>query len=169
MKFLVRFLLVITPLTSVCLAQTGTVTFYSAALPAKDVLKDVAIPVGNMPFYGWLFDGNEKLAHARIGRFMTFQLTPGPHSFSASYRSSRPGSATARIDIQVDHHYCVRLSTRYVNYYVVPISSVAGRIDQVPCQQAFQEAGTTKPLEAKRVEPAVRPELDSSVSFPKED
>jgi hypothetical protein len=100
---------------------------------------------------------------------MTFHLTPGPHSFSATYGSGKPGSAIALIDIQADYHYSVRLSARYVNYYVVALSSVAGRIDQLPCQQAFQEAGTTKPLEAKRVEPAARLRLDSSASFPKED
>jgi hypothetical protein len=168
MKLLAGVLLAVRPLTPVGLAQTGTVTFYSAALPTKDALKTLAVPAGNMPFRGWLFDGEEKLAHARIGRFMTFHLTPGPHLFSATYGASQPGSATALINIQADHHYCVRLSARYESYYVVPLSSVAGRIDQVPCQQVFQEAGTTKPLEAKRVEPAARLESDSSASFPKE-
>jgi hypothetical protein len=169
MKLLMSVFIGMLFLTRACFAQTGTVTFYSAGFPVKDVLKTVVVPVGTEPFGGWLFDGQKRLAHARGSRFITFHLTPGPHSFSATYRSSKPGSATALIDIQADHHYCVRLSTKYVNYYIAGLGSVAGKIEQVPCQQAFQEAGTTKPLEAKRVEPTAQPEWDTSASFPKAD
>jgi len=169
MKFLSRLLVFVAALTSVCFAQTGTVTFYSGNLPAKDALKTAIVPAGTEPFSGWLFDGDEKLARARIGRFMTFHITPGPHSFSATYRSDKPGTAIVHINVEADHHYCVRLSAKYANYYVVPLSSVSGRIDEVPCQKAFQEAGTIRPLETKHVEPAARGELVVSTSFPKED
>ena len=65
-----------------CIAQTGTVTFYSIGMSANEVVKDAVVPVGTAPFTGWLFDGNKRLAHFQRGRFVSFRLAEGEHQFT---------------------------------------------------------------------------------------
>jgi hypothetical protein len=92
-------------------AQTGSVTFYSIDLSAKKQVKTALAPVGTVPFTGWLFDGDKRLAHATRGR----------------------------LDMETGTHYCVRLSAEDVNPVVGPIIFVDSGIDQVPCQEASQD------------------------------
>ena len=49
------FTLALTAVAIPCLAQTGTVTFYSIGLSAKQQVKVAVVPVGTVPFTGWLF------------------------------------------------------------------------------------------------------------------
>lgn len=156
-----------------CAAQTGTVTFYSIDLSVKKQVKVALTPVGTVAFTGWLFDGDKKMAHATRGRFMTFQLSAGPHDFWVPYKSKGPGKKPCmpmdclRLDVASDRHYCVRMSAKDVNTIVIPLMFVDSRIEEVPCQQAAQEAGHYKRIDVKRVDPAVQPELDPSPDFPK--
>ena len=156
-------------------AQTGTVTFYSINLSIKKQVKTALAPVGTVPFGGWLFDGNDKrMAHASRGRFMSFQLPAGPHDFWAPYRSKGPGKEPCQplgclhLDVESGRHYCVRLSAKDVNPIVVPLMYLHSRIEQVSCQEAFQEAGMYKRIDLKRIEPALRSVLDASPDFPRE-
>ena len=48
---------------------------------------------------------------------------------------------------------------------LLPIGYVDSRIEQVSCQEAVKDAGGSKPIEVKRVDPAVRKKLDSSLDF----
>lgn len=151
-----------------CFAQTGTVTFYSIRLSAKQEVKAAVVPVGTVPFTGWIFDGNQRLAHAQGGRFMSFHLAAGEHLFTVPYHSNHPGKTTLHLKIEANDHYCVRLSAKYISgSLLVPVAYVDSQIEEVSCQQALKEAGNFKPIDTKRIDPAVRTELESSTSFQK--
>jgi hypothetical protein len=161
--------LALTAVAIPCLAQTGTVTFYSIGLSAKQQLKSTIVPVGTAPFTGWLFDGNQRMAHAQRESFMTFHLAAGEHQFTVPYDSKDPGKTALHLKVEDGSHYCIRLSAKYKSGSpLLPIAFLDSQIEQVPCQQALKEAGGYKPIDVKRVESAVRTELDSSPSFPKD-
>ena len=40
------------------------------------------------------------------------------------------------------------------------------QIEEIPCQQAKREAAHLKPIETKRVDPAVRTQFDTATTFP---
>ncbi|MGD0731296.1 MAG: hypothetical protein ABR956_08525 [Terracidiphilus sp.] len=171
MKLCILFLLPLALIadTMPCFAQTGTVTFYSIELSAKGELKDFIVPVGTVPFTGWLFDGDQRLAHAQGGRVMTFRVTAGEHQFTVPYHSNRPGKTVLHLKVESEGNYCVRLYAKYVGATVlVPVMYVDSQIEQVSCEQASKEAGSYRPIDLKRVEPAVRPQLNRSPSFPKD-
>ena len=154
-----------------CFAQpgTGTVTFYSIELSAKEQLKVAVVPAGTASFAGWLFDGYQKMAHAQRGRFITFHLAAGEHEFAAQFDSNNPGKTPLHLAVEDGVHYCVRLSTRYKSGSIlVPIAVLHSQIEQVSCQQALREAGNYKRMDLKRVDPAVRANLDNSASFTNE-
>ncbi len=156
-----------------CAAQTGTVTFYSIDLSVGKQIKTALTPVGTVAFTGWLFDGDKKMVHAARGRFMTFQLPAGLHVFTVPWKSKGPGKKPCmprdclRLDVAGGNRYCVRLSAKDVNTIVAPLMFLDSRIEEVPCQEALQEAGKYKRIDLKRVDPAVQPELDPSPDFPK--
>jgi hypothetical protein len=151
-----------------CFAQTGTVIFYSIGLSFKEQLKDSIVPVGTVPFTGWLFDGDQRLAHAQGERVMSFRVTSGEHQFTVPYHSNRPGKTVLHLKVEPEGNYCVRLYAKYVSATaLVPVMYVDSQIEQVSCQQASKEAGSYKSIDVKRVDPAVRTELESSPSFPK--
>ena len=83
-----------------CPAQTGTVTFYTPGNSAKSVAASL-LPKSQQPFTGWLFDGPQRLAHVRPGRFMTFHLTPGAHTFTVPWHSNRPGKDSLVINTEL--------------------------------------------------------------------
>jgi len=171
MKLCVSFLLPLALIAAAtpCFAQTGTVTFYSIGLSAKGELKDSIVPVGTVPFTGWLFDGDKRVAHAQGGRVMTFRVTAGEHQFTVPYHSNRPGKTVLHLKVESEGNYCVRLYAKYVGATVlVPVMYVDSQIEQVSCEQASKEAGSYRPIDLKRVEPAVRPQLNRSPSFPKD-
>jgi hypothetical protein len=155
-------------------AQTGTVTFYSIDLSVKKQVKTALAPVGTVAFTGWLFDGDERLAHATRGRFMSFQLLAGPHDFTALYKAKGPGNKPCQsmdclhLEVESGGHYCVRLSAKDKNMIVVPIVFLDSRIEQVSCQEASQEASKYKRIDLKRVEPPIRSALDASPDFPRQ-
>ncbi len=152
-----------------CVAQTGTVTFYSIGLSFKEALKDSVVPVGTVPFTGWLFDGDQRLAHAQRGRLMSFRVTAGEHQFTVPYHSNRPGKTVLHLKVEPGGNYCVRLYAKYVSATaLVPFAYVNSQIEQVSCQQALKEAGNYKPIDFRRVDPAVRAELENSPSFQKD-
>jgi hypothetical protein len=151
-----------------CFAQTGTVTFYFAQPGFGQEVADGVLPVGKVPFTGFLYDGSQRMAHARGGRFVIFRLPAGEHQFSASYRSLDPGDPAVHLDIKDSGSYCVRLSATYKSGSpIIPFGVTHSVIKQVPCDQALKEAGKYKPLELKRIDPAARVKLVSSRTFPK--
>jgi hypothetical protein len=168
MKTLLRLVLIAALSAPYCLAQTGTVIFYSRSITIKSEAA-VFLPKSEQPFGGlqggWFFDGSQRLARVRVGRFVTFHLSPGEHSFT----DEGPTGATKKplvINIKDGGQYCVRLSAKMINldFYV----HWGNQIEQVPCLQAQREVAHLKPIEIKRVDPAVRAELDSQTTFPGE-
>jgi hypothetical protein len=141
------------------------VTFYTPGNSAKSLASSV-LPRSEQPFTGWLFDGPQRLAHVRPGRFMTFHLTPGTHSFTVPWHSTRPGKEPLVIDVKAGDQYCLRLSAKMTNFEVIPFQWFDSQIVEVPCQQAQAEAVHMKPIETKRLDPAVRAELDPTTTFP---
>lgn len=152
-----------------CAAQTGTVTFYSYATTAKEQLATVGLPAGGkLSFVGWVYDGTKKIAHLSRGQFMTLRVPAGEHDFEISLHSEKPGKTSLHLAIESDKHYCARLSAKNLSPIVLWIGVVDLKIEQVACSAAFQEAGSYKRIDPKRVEPAVRADLDLSSSFPQE-
>lgn len=161
---IVALLLVALP----CGAQTSTVIFYFAQPGFGQQVADGVLPVGRVAFTGFLYDGSQRMAHARGGRFAIFRLAAGEHQFSASYRSLAPGDPAVHLDLVDGGSSCVRLSATYKSGSpVVPVGVVHSVIAQVPCDQAWREAGKYKPLELKRIDPAASVKLVSSRTFPK--
>lgn len=162
------FTLALIAVATPCIAQTGTVTFYSIGLSTKQVVKDTVVPVGTMPFTGWLFDSDQRLAHVQVGRFMSFHLATGEHQFTVPYHSDRPGKKSVlHLKVEPGGHYCVRLYAKYVSASLLaPVAYVDSQIEQVSCQQAVKEAGSYNPIDLKRVDAAVRTKLEDSPSFP---
>ena len=165
---LLRFALISAALSATsCVAQTGTVTFYTPAMTAKSVTAGTLLPRSQQPFTGWLFDGPQRLAHVRAGSFVTFHLKPGAHSFTVPWHSTRPGKEPHVINVESGGQYCIRLYAKETNLEVIPFGAwLNSQLDEVPCQQAQREAAHMKPIETKRVDPAARAELDPTTTFP---
>jgi hypothetical protein len=166
MNKFIRVALITTLSATGCLAQTGTVTFYSQSISVKSEAA-VFAPKSEQPFGGmqggWLFDGPQRLARVRVGRFVTFHLNPGEHTFTDAGPTG-PSKKPLAINVRGGGQYCVRLFVRMINLGVY--GQWENQIEEVPCQRAQREAAHLKPLEIKRVDPAVRAELDSSMTFP---
>ncbi|HEV2214022.1 MAG TPA: hypothetical protein VGR64_01955 [Terracidiphilus sp.] len=165
---ILRFALITMLSATSCLGQTGTVTFYSRGLSAKNAAT-AFFPKSEQPFGGmrggWLFDGAQRLARIRAGRFAIFHLNPGEHTF-ADEGPAGPSKKPLVINVREGGHYCVRLFSKMMNLEVY--AQWEDQIEEVPCQQAQREAAHLKPIEIKRVEPAVRSELDPARTIPSE-
>ena len=168
MKTLFRFFLIATLSATNCLAQAGTVTFYSRSITTKSEAA-VFLPKSEQPFGGlqggWVFDGPQRLARVRVGRFVTFRLSPGDHSFTDAGPTGASKKALV-IDVKEGGQYCVRLFAKMINLEVY--GQWENQIEEVPCQQARRDAAHLRPIEIKQVDPAVRAELDSQTTFPGE-
>ena len=93
-----------------CVAQTGTVTFYPSDFSGKQLVRNLVVPVGTVPFNGWLFDGNQRLAHTQYRHFMSFHLAAGEHQFTVPFHSKGPDKKPIlHLNIEAGGHYCVRL------------------------------------------------------------
>lgn len=97
---------------------------------------------------------------------MAFDLRPGEHTFTVPWHATRAGKDKLVIDIEADHQYCVELYATLMNFELVPYQRFYSHMEEVPCQQALQESPHLGPIEVKRVDPAVRNELDPSTIFP---
>jgi hypothetical protein len=150
-----------------CLAQTGAVALYTQGNSAKSVAAGV-LPSSQQPFTGWLFDGPQRLAHVRPGRFMIFHLNPGEHSFTVPWHSTGPGKDKLVVNVEGGGQYCVRLYAKMTNFEVIPFVRLNSQIEEVPCQQARRDAAHMKPIKIRQVDPAVRAELDPTTTFPSE-
>jgi len=166
MNLFVRISLVAALSATASLAQTGTVTFYSRGISAKSEAA-VFVPKSEQPFGGlqggWLLDGAQRLARVRAGRFVTFHLSPGEHSFTDAGPTG-PSKKPLVINVKDGGQYCVRLFAKMINLEVY--AQWENQIKEVPCHQAQREVAHLKPVDVKNVEPAVRTEFDLSKTFP---
>jgi hypothetical protein len=162
----ILFLLLTLALNSVCIAQDAKVIFYTPTLPAKDAVRVGIVPVGAAPFPGWLWDASNRLAHFQIGRFVVFRFSPGKHVFSGSGSSKVASSNVLPLDLVAGGIYCVRLTAKYVNWVVLPVSSFNGEIAQVPCDKAVKDARNDKPLNQERIEKTALSKLNQLQELP---
>ena len=166
MNTFLRFALIAALSATCCLAQTGTVTFYSQGISLKSEAA-VFLPKSEQPFGGlqggWLLDGTQRLARVRAGRFVTFHLSPGEHSFT-NVGPAGPSEKPLVINVKDGGQYCVRLFARMINLGV--LAQWDNRIEEVPCQRAQREAAHLKPIKIKEVDPVVRAEFDLGTTFP---
>lgn len=159
-----RAALITTIFTVSCAAQSASVTFYSPSISIKSEAA-VFAPKSDQPFGGlqggWLFDGAQRLARVRAGRFVTFHLNPGEHTFTDAGPTG-PSKKPLVINVKDGGQYCVRLFAK-MNLYD---GQWQNQIEEIPCQQAQREAAHLKPIEAKRVDSAVLTQLDTATTFP---
>jgi hypothetical protein len=164
MNRLLRVVLLAGLCVSPAVAQTGTVIFYSDAYNAKNTAAGL-LPRSEQPYFGWLFDGPQRLAHVQPGRYLAFHLTAGEHSFTVPWHSKHPGKETLVIPVEAGGEYCVRLYTKMTDVFPV-WQWLDSQMEEVPCQVAQQKGAHLKPIDIKRVDPAVRSELDAATTFP---
>jgi hypothetical protein len=162
MKTLLCVALIATLFVPSVLAQTGTVTFYSARISLKSEAA-MMLPRSQQPFNGRLFDGTQELGQFRPGRFAIFHLDPGAHSFNVRGPEGSDNGPLV-INVKDGGNYCIRLYAKMTNVGVY--SREENQIEEVPCRQAQSEAEHLKAIEIKRVSPAVRSVLDPATSFP---
>src|SRR5580704_13943639 len=117
MNLLFRLALIATFSAVCCPAQTATVTFYSQSFSVKSEAA-AFLPKSEQPFGGlqggWVLDGPQRLARVRAGRFVTFHLNPGEHSFTDEGPTG-PSQKALAINIKDGGQYCVRLFAKMVN------------------------------------------------------
>lgn len=118
---------------------------------------------GTIPFRGKLFDGDHRLAEVVPGRFVSFNFPAGDHVFSAGLRQLDDKTAL-HLTVKDGERYCIRLTEKYTNTILTPVSFTEGFLDEVDCQRAAKEAQDAKPIESKHVPNAVRASLSSSNS-----
>ncbi len=145
-----------------CVAQTGTVTFYSKSISAKSEAA-VFLPKSEQAFGGWLSDGPGRLALIQHGRFASFRLNEGPHTFTVQGPTGA-GKESLVLNLKDGGQYCVRLYARMVNVGVY--AKWDNKIEEITCQQAERDAAKLKPIDKKKVNPSAIKELDPQVSFP---
>jgi len=113
----------------------ATVTFYAHGTFAGGLVPGSR----SMPFQGCIFDGQQEVGCATWGEFMSVQMTPGVHVFSASLSSRHPaGNSQLTMTLESGKNYFVRaVEEDHPLRYVV--GDVVGRIDVVSCEVAHDE------------------------------
>lgn len=166
MKILRRLPLIAALSVVPCFAQTGTVTFYSQRISLKSE-GAVFLPKSEQPFGGlqggWVLDGSQRLARVRVGRFVTFRFDAGQHTFTDAGPTGTSKTPVV-LEVKDGGEYCVRLYAKVVNAGVY--AKWENQMEEVPCRLARREGAHLKPVEVKRVDPAVLGELDPGSSFP---
>lgn len=142
-------------------APKAQVTFYSSGSFLKADIPGYQYGA----FVGRIFDEYDQLAMMRPGYFITFNLDPGPHTFSAnSWMSPRPeGGGHLTVDLVANRHYYVGTYTE--NTPLLVISTF--RLEQRTCQQADDDNLNTKPLDAKHLKKYGHATVVAEPSFPR--
>jgi hypothetical protein len=163
MSWGLRLALVSAFLVSPCFGQTGTVTFYLYGNTVKSEM--AGTPAYSVrPFTGWLFDGPQRLVHARDGRYVTFRFAAGPHSFTAPLESEKPGNVAFLVNVEDGKHYCFHLYSKVTTNNALLSAQLDGKIEQVSCSDPAEGVGKLKPLETKQIDPAVVGAVDASTA-----
>ena len=164
MNTLLSIILIAALYGSSCLAQAATVTFYSPSMSAKREAA-VFLPKSRQPFGGWLFEGPQRLAHFQHGRFATFHLNQGLHSFTVLGPTGASKEPLV-LDLKDGGEYCVQLFAKMINAGVY--NRWDNQMEELPCRQAQREAAHLRPIDGKQVDPAATGSLDSTKIFPSE-
>jgi hypothetical protein len=139
-------------------ATAAQVTFYSTG----SFLKAAAPGYKYGKFVGRIMDEYDQLAMLTPGHFVTFNLDPGKHTFSAnSWMIPRPeGGGHLEIDLVAGKHY-------YVGAYLESLVLISTfRMEQRTCEQAQQDNKNSKPLDRKHLRDYGLARVLAETSFP---
>ena len=97
-------------------------------------------------------------------RFVTFNFTPGPHVFSATWWTTKHANSGAHVtlDLVANQHYFIETFVIDTNW----LGSVRLYINGVSCEGAQRENVNTKPLEPTHLRPDGIPLAVPETSFP---
>lgn len=144
----------------------ATVLIYTPSYPFKQQLRNTVMPKGNASIAVWVYDEKSRLAHLDTSRFVVFDLSSGPHLFSASASDRKPSEKTVALNLVAGERYCLRTDARYVAVPVEGAGVIWGRLEAVPCGQAAKELGKAKPVEARRIDGRQMPNVDACMVLP---
>jgi hypothetical protein len=146
----VLILVALTSISSHAFAQNAQVTFYVHGSRLK-----TGVPGTNTGiFYGAIYDGTQQLfafhevfSTLKNDRFATLNVPPGPHDFAAWYGKHPTSGHHLVVTIEPGKQYFFRAQSE--SRGVIAVEVEHGRLDQVTCQIAHQEAPSAKPVEIR--------------------
>jgi hypothetical protein len=119
----------------------------------------------NAVFYGWLFDGTQKLGWINHDQFITLRLPAGHHSLSGGDSERHPPATGAlELDLAEGEQRFIELKSTVKN--AVVYMSLTAELSSVHCTTAQQEAPQAKPAKVKYVPKEMRPMLVNSNAIP---
>ncbi|MDQ2833874.1 MAG: hypothetical protein M3Y50_09050 [Acidobacteriota bacterium] len=134
--------------------QSAQVTFYVHGSRLKSGLPGTDTGI----FYGSIYDGTQQLfpfhqgfSFAKNDRFATLSIASGPHDFAAWYGGHPTSGHHLALILEPGMQYFFRAQSE--SRGIVEIEIEHGRLDQVTCQIAHDEAPNAKPIEIKHPSP----------------
>lgn len=144
-------------MTASACAQTAQVTFYVHGSRWKSGLPGTNTGI----FYGSVYDGTQRIFAFHQGffspapkndRFVTLAMPAGPHDFAAWYGRHPTSGQHLAVTLEPGQQYFFRAQSE--SRGIVEIEFEHGRLDQVTCKTAHQDAPTAKPLQVRHPLPA---------------
>jgi hypothetical protein len=116
------------------------------------------------PFLGAIYEDDHLLVYLHPHRFITSSLPAGSHTFSASTSRHSAKNSQTTVTLSPGEHLYLRsqMETTYMGVLIME----KGRVDQVSCTDATQEASKTKPLEPKHIPVSKQPLFVPEGAFP---
>jgi hypothetical protein len=143
-------LAVLASISSDGFAQNAQVTFYVHGSRLKTGLPGTNTGI----FYGAIYDGTQQLfpfhqvfTTLKNDRFATLNVPPGPHDFAAWYGNHPTSGHHLVVTIEPGKQYFFRAQSE--SRGIIEVEVEHGRLDQVTCQIAHQEAPNAKPVEVR--------------------
>jgi len=131
-------------------AQNAQVTFYVHGSRLKSGLPGTNTGI----FYGAIYDGAQQLfpfhevfSTLKNDRFVTLNMPPGAHDFAAWYGKHPTRGHHLAVTIEPEKQYFLRAQSE--SRGIVEIEIEHGRLEEVTCQIAHQEAPNAKPVEVR--------------------
>ena len=123
----------------------------------------MGMPGSKAAFRGKIYDEDQELALLQGNRFTTFDLSAGPHTFSANWwvTTGPAGGPHIYMNLLPEHHYYIRTEFKEVGFGGTEIL-----IHEIMCDDAKISASHVKPLEQKHLRPAGRAAFIAETSFP---
>jgi len=155
--------------SGVAFCQDAVITFFAPGSMWKAVGHgEMMAGIGSrqIPFQGWVFSDGDNIAHMRSRHFVSFHVTPGPHTFSASWNKAHPEEkASLTLDINPAGQYFIFVGGEEKGALIIQL--LRSSIAPVNCSEAFAVASGFKALSAGAVDKDARAHLVDSVYFPK--
>jgi hypothetical protein len=134
------------------------VTFYASG----NFLKSAMPGYKYGKFTGRIMDEYDQLTMLTFDHFVTFNLDPGPHTFSAnSWMIASPElGGHLKIDLVAGKHYYIRAYQQSLYF------ASRFRLEERTCEEAQKENQSTKPLGQKHLKDYGIPRVVAESSFP---